>query len=206
MVRNRTRVMVEVALTVALSAVLHVATRAWQMPLGGTFSLEMLPLLVLGLRRGPVAGLVAGMLFGVVDYFMEPFFVHWVQLFLDYPLAFAAVGGITGLWAPSWRRFARAGRTALGTAAVIPAAVVTASLGRYLFHFASGVIFFATATMGGPLADGQSAFASGAALKAAVLFSAIYNLYVPVSAAACLVAMLMLFPLLDRAVPTEGRR
>jgi thiamine transporter len=197
--------MVEIALTVALSAVLHVVTRAWQMPLGGTFSLEMLPLLVLGLRRGPVAGLVAGLLFGVVDYFMEPFFVHWVQLFLDYPLAFAAVGGIAGLWAPLWRRLVECGRSVTAAAWVIPAAVVTASAGRYVFHFLSGVIFFATATMGGPLVDGQSAFANLSALKAAAGFSAIYNLYVPISGAACLVAMLAVFPLLDRAVPTGGR-
>lgn len=205
MTATRTRTLVEIALTIALAAVLHYV-RVWQMPAGGSVSLEMLPLLVLGLRRGPVAGVVAGALFGVVDYFMEPFFVHWVQLLLDYPLAFAAVGGIAGLWTPLWRRLADAGRTAAAVAWVLPVAVVAAAFGRYVFHFASGVVFFATTAMGGPLADGQSAFASSTALKAASVYSALYNLYVPVAAAACLAAMIVLVPVLDRVVPTGARR
>jgi thiamine transporter len=171
------------------------------MPAGGTVSLEMLPILVLGLRRGPVAGLAAGALYGVVDYFMEPFFVHWVQLFLDYPLAFALVGGLAGVWTPLWRRLMATGRTAIAVSWVVPAAVVLASLGRYAAHFASGVVFFATAVMGGPLADGQSPFSNAGALGAAAAYSAIYNLYVPISAAACLAAMLVLMPVLEKAVP-----
>lgn len=200
MTGTKTRVLVEISLTVALAAVLHFV-RVWQMPAGGSVSLEMLPLLVLGLRRGPVAGLVAGALFGAVDYFMEPFFVHWVQLFLDYPIAFAAVGGLAGLWMPLWRRLIAAGRTAAAMSWVVPAAVIMASLGRYAAHFASGVVFFATTIMGGPLADGQSAFSSAGALGAATAYSAIYNLYVPLSAVACLAAMLVLMPALEKAVP-----
>jgi thiamine transporter len=202
MTGTRTRILVEVSMTIALAAALHFV-RIWQMPAGGSISLEMLPILVLGLRRGPVAGLAAGALFGVVDYFMEPFFVHWVQLFLDYPLAFASVGGLAGLWTPLWRRFMSTGRTSAAVTWVVPAAVVVASLGRYLAHFASGVVFFATTAMGGPLAEGQSAFANGAAMAAAAAYSAVYNLYVPLSAAACLAAMLVLMPVLDKAVPVR---
>jgi hypothetical protein len=55
--------------------------------------------------------------------------------------------------------------------------------------------------MGGPLADGQSALSSAGALGAAAAYSAIYNLYVPISAAACLAAMLVLMPVLEKAVP-----
>jgi thiamine transporter len=205
MTGTRTRVLVEVALTVALAAVLHYV-RIWQMPFGGTVSLEMLPILVLGLRRGPVAGLVAGVLFGFVDFLFEPFFVHWVQLFLDYPIAFAAVGAISGLWAPLWRRLTDAGRTSVAVSWVVPAAVVTASIGRYVAHFVSGVVFFATAAMGGPLANGQSAFADPAALVKVSAYSAVYNLYVPASAAACLVGMLVLMPVLERAVPVRRMR
>jgi thiamine transporter len=200
MTGTRTRVLVEISLTVALAAALHFV-RVWQMPAGGSVSLEMLPILVLGLRRGAAAGMAAGALFGVVDYFMEPFFVHWVQLFLDYPIAFALVGGLAGVWTPLWRRLMAAGRTTLAVSWVVPAAVVLASLGRYVAHFASGVVFFATAVMGGPLADGQSALSSAGALGAAAAYSAIYNLYVPISAAACLAAMLVLMPVLEKAVP-----
>lgn len=203
MTASRTKVLVEIALTIALAAVLHFV-RVWQMPAGGSVSLEMLPLLVLGLRRGPVAGLIAGALFGVVDYFMEPFFVHWVQLVLDYPLAFAAVGGLAGLFSAQWRRAVAEGRAAKAAAWIVPAAVVVASVGRYVAHFVSGVVFFATTVMGGPLPNGASAFGSASALTAASEYSAIYNLYVPVSAAACLAIMLVLMPALDRIVPVEG--
>jgi thiamine transporter len=205
MTGSRTRVLVEIALTIALASVLHFV-RIWQMPFGGTVSLEMLPLLVLGLRRGPVAGLAAGVLFGFVDFLLEPFFVHWIQLFLDYPVAFAAVGAISGLWAPLWRRLVASDRVARAVSWVVPAAVVTASIGRYVAHFVSGVVFFATAAMGGPLANGQSAFTDVAALSRVSVYSAVYNLYVPASAAACLAAMLVIMPVLDRAVPTAERR
>jgi len=194
--------MVEIALTVALAAVLHFV-RIWQMPAGGSVSLEMLPILVLGLRRGALAGLIAGALFGVVDYFIEPFFVHWVQLFLDYPLAFGAAGGLAGLVTPLWRRFVAAGRTASAVGWIVPLAVVLGATGRYVMHFVSGVVFFATTAMGGPLANGQSAFGSGTALLAASGYSAIYNLYVPISAVACLIAMLAIMPTLEKAVPTR---
>lgn len=204
MTESRTRVLVEIALTIALCAVLHFV-RVWQMPAGGSVSLEMLPLLVVGLRRGPVAGLIAGALFGITDYFIEPFFVHWVQLFLDYPMAFAAVGGVAGLWSPLWKRVLTADRIARAATWVIATAVVTASAGRYLLHFLSGVVFFATTAMGGPLAEGQTALASSGALKAASVYSALYNLYVPVSAAICLVLMFALMPVLERAVPSGGR-
>jgi thiamine transporter len=201
MTASRTRVLVEVALTIALAAVLHFV-KVWQMPFGGSISLEMLPIFVLALRRGPVAGLVAGALFGVVDYLLEPYFVHWAQLLLDYPVAFAAVGGLSGLWAPLWRRMTDSPRwTSVATAWIAPAAVITGALGRYAAHFASGVIFFATTAMGGPLANGHSAFANASALRAASVYSALYNLYVPISAAVCLVAMLIVVPTLDRAVP-----
>lgn len=202
---SRTRVMVEIALTVALCAVLHFF-RLWQMPAGGSVSLEMLPLLVLGLRRGPGAGLVAGVLFGFVDFMIEPFFVHWIQLFLDYPLAFGAVGGLAGLWRPLWRRRSAPSGSAGGGYAAIswigPLAVLTASLGRYLAHFVSGVVFFATAKYYGPLPDGTSAFTSAGALSAASAYSAVYNLYVPISAVACLVALILILPVLERGLPT----
>ncbi len=199
MTASRTRVLVETALTVALCAALHYA-RLWQMPLGGTVSLEMLPILVLAVRRGLLAGLTGGVLFGAVDFLLEPYFVHWAQIFLDYPIAFAAVG-LAGLWSPVWRRLAGAGM-ARAVAWVLPAAVATGAVARYAAHFVSGVVFFATTAMGGPLANGTSSFASSRALGLAVGYSAVYNLYVPLSAAGCLAAMFVLMPTLERAIPT----
>lgn len=200
----KTRDLVEVALTIAMAAVLHYL-RLWQMPFGGSVSLEMLPILVLALRRGVVAGVLAGVLFGFVDLMLEPYILHWAQVALDYPIAFGAVG-LTGLLSPVWRRAVDSGTTATlvrSAAWIVPAAVFFGAIGRYVAHFTSGVIFFATAAMGGPLADGTSAFATATALRAAATYSAIYNLYVPVSALACIAAMLVLMPTLEKAVPVR---
>lgn len=198
---ERVRTMVEIALAVALAAVLHFV-RLWQMPAGGNVSLEILPILVIALRRGLRVGLVAGALFGVIDLALEPYVIHWAQFFLDYPLAFAAVG-LAGLWSPLWRRLVASGRTPLAVATVVPAAVLTGMLGRYVAHFVSGVIFFATSAMGGPLANGQSPFADAGALKAAAIYSALYNLYVPISAVGCLVVMIVLMPMLEKVLPVQ---
>lgn len=196
---SRTRVIVEIALTLALAAVLHFVA-IWQMPAGGTVSLEMLPILVLALRRGPAVGVVAGALFGVVDVRLEPYVVHWVQFLLDYPVAFGLLG-LAGIWAPAWRRSLGSGRTAQGVSVVVPAAVVTGALGRYVAHFVSGVIFFATSVL--PKGT-QSAFANLGALKAAAVYSFLYQLtYIGPSTVACLVAAALVLPALERVVPSK---
>jgi thiamine transporter len=204
MTGSKTRILVESALTVALAAVLHFV-RVWQMPAGGSVSLEMLPIFVLALRRGPVVGLLAGGLLGIVDLTLEPYVIHWAQFLLDYPVAFALLG-LTGLWTPAWRAAVDSGRWRLALAGIMPAAVLTGALGRYLAHFASGVVFFATSDFGGPLAKGASAFGSAAALRTVAVYSAIYNLYVPISAAACLAAMYAIVPVLERALPGGAER
>jgi thiamine transporter len=200
MTRERLTALIEAALTIALAAVLHFV-RVWQMPAGGTISLEMLPIFVLAVRRGPAIGILAGAAFGVVDFFLEPFVVHWVQFFLDYPIAFGAVG-LAGLWAPLWHRAVADGRMTRAIGTVLAPAVITGALARYVAHFASGVVFFATTALGGPLPNGQSAFVNAGALQAAAVYSALYNLYVPISAAACIVAMAVLMPALERVVPS----
>jgi thiamine transporter len=202
MTASRTRILVEVSLTIALCAVLHFV-RIWQMPFGGSVSLEMLPIFVLALRRGVGPALVAGLLFGVVDYFLEPYVVHWVQFFLDYPIAFTGVG-LAGLWAPLWRRFMASGKAALAVGVAIPLAVLTGALARFIAHFISGVVFFATVAGGGKLPDGTSAFATANTLKIAAGYSAAYNSFVLVAAAACLIALIVIMPILERAVPVES--
>ncbi|MHB1340270.1 MAG: energy-coupled thiamine transporter ThiT [Coriobacteriia bacterium] len=180
--RERTRVLVEIGLVIALAAVLNML-KVWRMPQGGTVSLAMLPLLILAVRRGPAVGIAAGALYGIADFFIDPFPpVHWAQYVLDYPLAYAACG-LAGFARPLWRRFVSHPRAALVAAT---AAMATASLARYLAHVASGVVFFAE-------------YAEGPVLT----YSLVYNLYVPVSAVACIAAALAILPALERIVPSS---
>jgi thiamine transporter len=67
MADTKTRILVEIALTVALAAVLNLV-KLWRMPYGGDVSLEMLPIVVLALRRG----WRSGALVGVAGVFASP--------------------------------------------------------------------------------------------------------------------------------------
>src|ERR687885_1516972 len=123
-----TRVLAEAALAVALAFVLGLI-KVFQMPFGGSISLEMVPLILLALRQGPWVGMVAGAAYGLVDLAIEPFAVHPVQVIFDYPLAFGVLG-LAGFFQPSVRG------AILGT--------VVAVLARFVCHFVSGVVFFAS--------------------------------------------------------------
>lgn len=110
-----------VALATALSVVV-----VYRLPQGGSVTAaSMLPLLVLALRRGPRLGMLAGAVYGLIQLWIEPVVVHWAQVVLDYPLAFALLG-LAGWF----------GRRPY-------AGVVAGITGRLASHVVSGVIFFA---------------------------------------------------------------
>jgi thiamine transporter len=121
-------VLTEAALAIALAFVLGLI-KVFQMPMGGSISLEMIPLILLALRQGPLVGMVAGAAYGLLDLAIEPFIVHPVQVLLDYPLAFGALG-LAGFFQPTVRG------AIVGT--------VVAVLARFICHFISGVVFFAS--------------------------------------------------------------
>ena len=123
-----TRVLAEAALAIALAFVLGLI-KVFEMPFGGSISLEMIPLILLALRQGPGVGIFAGAAYGLVNLAVEPFVVHPVQVIFDYPLAFGALG-LAGFFRPTPRG------AVLGTAVAV--------LARFAAHFVSGVVFFAS--------------------------------------------------------------
>ncbi len=189
MAQERTRLVVEIALTLALSAVLNMLA-LWKMPQGGTVSLGMLPIFVLALRRGLLPGLVAGALYGPIDmFFIDPFPpVHWIQPLLDYPIAYLLVG-LAGVAAPTLARVTDKGSRKLAVLA-IASGILLGAVGRYVAHLISGVVFFSEYAP-----PGQPVW----------LYSALYNLYVPVSAAACFAAAIVVIPALARISPLMDR-
>jgi thiamine transporter len=183
---GRTRVMVEIALTVALAAVLN-TVKAFAMPMGGSVSLSMLPIFVLALRRGVGPGMVAGAAYGIVDLMFGAIVVNWAQLFLDYPFAFAMVGS-SGALSPLWRTAVAHGRTATAVWTVALPAIVFGSLARFLMHWLSGVVFFA----------------QFAGEQAPWVYSIVYNAaYLGPSLVLCAAAALALLPVLERMVPVR---
>lgn len=116
--------LVEAAVMVALATVLS-AVVIYSAPQGGSVTpASMVPLLVLAIRRGARVGIMAGAVHGLIQLWLQPFVVHWLQVILDYPLAFALLG-VAGF-------FPR--RPYLGVALGIT--------GRGLSHLVSGVVYF----------------------------------------------------------------
>jgi thiamine transporter len=176
----RVQTLAEVSLAIALAAVLNYVG-LHLMPQGGSFSLVMLPIMVVAIRRGVLAGITAGALYGVIDYLMYPFVVHPIQPFLDYPLAFAAVG-LAGLFSAAWNGAVANSRTARAVWTVVLPAALLGAAARYAVHVLSGFVFFAEyAPEGQPV----------------LLYSVVYNFtYMAPSAIACAAGAMLLLPAL----------
>lgn len=134
-------VLAELGVAVALAAALGYLSQIVpiRMPQGGSVSLEMLPLVIVAVRRGVVPGVMAGLLYGLVQLtgaVGAPFVYHPLQAALDYPLAFAAVG-LAGLIAVP--RLGKGDRPW-----ALAAAVGVGAAARLLCHFLSGLLFFAS--------------------------------------------------------------
>lgn len=85
------------AMSIALASVASLI-RLYRFPFGGSVTLlsmlfVMLPAWFYGIREG----IVCGLLYGILQYFMNPCFVSIPQFLLDYVLAFSVMG-IAGLW------------------------------------------------------------------------------------------------------------
>ncbi len=129
---KRLAITVEGALMVALAFGLSFI-KLYSAPYGGSVTLgSMIPILFYAARRGVAPGLAAGVAHGLLQLIVEPFIYHPVQVILDYPLAFGLLG-LAGLFGE---------RVAVGATVGIG--------GRFVSHFLSGVIFFASSAQGNP--------------------------------------------------------
>jgi thiamine transporter len=128
-----TIVLAEIIVFVALAELLSFVSHsffsfAWLQ--GGSINIGMIPIFWLALRRGPKTGIFAGAVFGVVDLAIEPFAINPIQFILDYPLAFSALG-LAGFF-KNWRVFGPV------------VGVVVGGTGRFLSHFVSGIVYWAS--------------------------------------------------------------
>ena len=77
---------------VAVSAALSYV-KVFSLPQGGSVTAgSMVPVIWFSLRRGPKIGIFACVLYGLVQLMVEPFVYNPVQVLLDYPIAFGALG------------------------------------------------------------------------------------------------------------------
>ena len=96
---SNTRILVEGAMLIALATVLSYI-KIFEMPFGGSITLEMLPLVIMGLRRGPKWGLLTGFVHGLLQMIIGFSNVMYCAtllsqigcILLDYILAFSSLG------------------------------------------------------------------------------------------------------------------
>ncbi|MFZ7121014.1 MAG: energy-coupled thiamine transporter ThiT [Eubacteriaceae bacterium] len=97
-----------------------------KMPQGGSVTpFSLLFIVLIGYLFGIRQGILAGIAFGLLDLMINPYVVHPIQMLLDYPLAFGALG---------------LGAVFRNKNLIL--VYVAGVAGRFLCHFISGVIFF----------------------------------------------------------------
>lgn len=147
------QIMVETAVLVG-AALLLSGLGLFPAPRGGSVSLEMLPIFLLAFRRGGSAGVLSGVLLGLLQLVLGGYYVHPVQVILDYPASFMVLG-VAGFGALKRMRWA---------------GVAAGSLLRLVVHVISGVVFFAEYAPEGSSVLGYSlAYNAGYLVPSAVL-------------------------------------
>ena len=121
---NAVRALVEGAIFVAIALVLG-QLKPYELPQGGSISLEMLPMFIFITRWGFRNGLIGCFAFGILQIFLEGAISWgWVSMILDFILAFGVMG-LGGLFKGK----------------IYPASIV-AAVARFIVHFISGITVY----------------------------------------------------------------
>ena len=125
----QTRILAEMVVFIALANVLYLISKFYlpflHLPQGGSITVaSMVPLFWFALRRGLRWGVEAGIIYGLVHMALFGGLYYPLQVLLDYPLAFGALG-----LAGAFQKKPLVG-------------VGIGMLGRFICHFISGAVFF----------------------------------------------------------------
>lgn len=124
----KTRQLVFCAVSMALAIVTSFIKLA-SLPFGGSITLfSMMFICLIGYFYGPQIGLTTGLAYGILQLIINPYIYAPLQVILDYPAAFAALG-LSGLF------YRKKHGLIIG--------YITGCIGRYICHVISGYIFFA---------------------------------------------------------------
>lgn len=125
--KTDTKALTVSALMIALSTILG-NIKIFEMPQGGSVTLlSMLPIVLVAYMFGTRRGVIAGFCVGLLNLIFGPYIIHPVQLLMDYPIPYGALG-LAGL--------TRNSKNGLTTGFLI------GLLARFICHVLSGVIFF----------------------------------------------------------------
>ena len=126
--KNITKTIVFSAVSVALAIVIATVIKLPSLPFGGSITLfSMLFICLIGYWYGPVVGLTGSLAYAVLQFITGPYIIHPLQVLLDFPLDFGALG-LSGFF------YKKKNGLILGYIAGVA--------GRFLFHEISGFIFY----------------------------------------------------------------
>lgn len=166
---NHTRSIVYASVSIAMSFALSYI-RFLELPQGGSVTFaSLVPLMVYSYMFGIRKGVVAGIIYGFLQFIQAPWFYHPIQFLLDYPIAFAAIG-VTGLLKEKGV-FENKKPLQFALGAIVAVVI------RYLSHVVSGIFVFG----------------SGDPSYGAVAWSFLYNAFTFADLAVALVAGCALF-------------
>ena len=130
MSKIKTKQIVFSAMAIALATVISVVIKLPSLPNGGSVTLfSMLIICLIGYWYGPKVSIIAALTYGILQFITGPYVVHPLQIALDYPLAFGALG-LSGFFSNSQNGLIKG--------------FLAGSMGRLLMHCISGVIFYTT--------------------------------------------------------------
>lgn len=168
----KTREMAFCSISLALAFVSGTFLKIFQMPMGGAVTLcSMLFISLIGYWYGLRVGLMTAFAYGMLSFIADPFIIGIPQVFFDYIFAFGSLG-LSGLF-----RNKKHGLI-LG--------YITGVIGRFIFSFLSGIMFFQESIIEGGAKYGISATVysiayNGSYIGAEALFTIIVILLPPVA-------------------------
>ena len=123
-----TKKLVFAAMAIALATVVATVIKLPSLPNGGSVTLfSMLLVTLVGYWYGPVIGIVAAVAFGILQFITGPYVVHPIQVIIDYPLAFGALG-FSGFFSNKKNALLKG--------------YLAGVIGRFFFASVSGLIFY----------------------------------------------------------------
>lgn len=127
--RNQTtKRLVFSAVAIALAMVISTVVKLPSLPNGGSVTLfSMLVVTLIGYWYGAGPGITAAVAYGILQFMVGPYVVHPVQVLLDYPLAFGALG-LSGFFQ--------------GKKNGLVWGYLAGVTGRFFFAMVSGLIFY----------------------------------------------------------------
>ncbi|PAV28817.1 energy-coupled thiamine transporter ThiT [Virgibacillus profundi] len=139
---KRTLFLIEVAIFAAMALLLDIlpflSFKVWAQ--GGSVSFAMIPIFIVAFRWGVRGGILAGLLWGVLQLLFGPAIFTPLQGFLDYIVAFSVLG-LAGIFAKSIQNATKEGKAIVGLSYILLGTLLGSAL-RFLAHFTGGIVFF----------------------------------------------------------------